>query len=89
MGPRADVISDGRAQCAQASEDVARVADYCFKKGGVSLCHHFPEGENSIWKKSSLCLARRKKLSMRLSSRSLEYPYQVIETTYIRLLYSA
>ena len=36
VGSRAEVIPDGRPQCTRASEDMVRIADYCFKKGGVS-----------------------------------------------------
>jgi len=41
VGSRAEVMLDGRAQCTQASEDMVRVGDYCFKKGGVNPCAPF------------------------------------------------
>lgn len=43
MESRAQVILDRRAQHKQVPEDMARVADYCFKNGGVSLHHHLSD----------------------------------------------
>ena len=45
---RAEMILDDWMKCTQASEDMVRVADYCFKQGGVRLCRHISEGGRFI-----------------------------------------